>query len=107
MHCASIVYRDKQSSASFSTMSGADERLHLDLTTSNILSRLSPHVIKWSDAEAYAHLGDPETQGVRTHDGQQPGPHAPAMLVALIENSGMSDAMLPQESIVVSDSGQP
>lgn len=54
----------------------------------------------------YTHLGDPETEDVRTRDGQPPGPHAPAMLVAPIENSKMSDATLLQESIIVSDFGQ-
>ena len=68
--------------------------------------RLLPHVIKWSDAEVYAHLGDPETDNVRTRDTQPPGPHAPAMLVAPIQNSKMSDATLLQESIVVGDFGQ-
>lgn len=106
MHRAGVVHGDKQSSASFSTMSGADERLHLDLTTSNILFRLSPHVIKWSDAEVYAHLGNPETEGIRSRDGQQPGPHAPAILIAPFENFRISDAMLLQESIIVSDFGQ-
>jgi serine/threonine-protein kinase SRPK3 len=65
-----------------------------------------PHVIKWSDAEVYAHLGDPETENVRTRDRQPPGHHAPAMLVAPIQDSKMSDATLLQESIVVSDFGQ-
>ena len=87
-------------------MSVSDEGFHLDLTTSNILFRLSPHVTKWSDAEVYDHLGDPETENVRTRDGQPAGPHAPAMLVAPIENSNMSDATLLQESIIVSDFGQ-
>lgn len=86
MHCAGVV--------------------HGDLTTSNILFRLLPHLIEWSDAEVYAHLGDPETENVRTCDGQPPGPHAPAMLVAPIENSKLSDATLLQENIVVSDFGQ-
>ena len=54
----------------------------------------------------YAHLGNPETENVRTRDGQPPGPHAPAVLVAPIENSKMSDATLLQESIIVSDFGQ-
>jgi serine/threonine-protein kinase SRPK3 len=70
------------------------------------LFRLLPHVIKWSDAEVYAHLGDPETENVRTRDGQPPGPHALAMLVAPIQDSKMSDATLLQESIVVGDFGQ-
>jgi len=54
----------------------------------------------------YAHLGDPETEDVRTRDRQPPGLHAPAMLVAPIQNSIMSDATLLQEDIIVSDFGQ-
>jgi serine/threonine-protein kinase SRPK3 len=64
------------------------------------------HVIEWSDAQVYAYLGAPETENVRTRDGQPPGPHAPAMLVAPIENSKISNAELLQESIVVGDFGQ-
>jgi serine/threonine-protein kinase SRPK3 len=70
------------------------------------LFRLSPHVIKWSDAEVYAHQGVPDTENVRTRDGQPSGPYAPAMLVAPIQDSKMSSATLLQESIVVSDFGQ-
>jgi serine/threonine-protein kinase SRPK3 len=54
----------------------------------------------------YAHLGDPETENVRTRDGQPSGPHVPAMLVASIHDSKMSDATFLQESIVVGDFGQ-
>lgn len=57
------------------------------------------------DAEVYAHLGDPETEDVRTRDGQPPGPHAPAMLVAPIRDSKISDTTLLQESIIVGDFG--
>ncbi|KAH9961214.1 kinase-like domain-containing protein [Russula dissimulans] len=80
--------------------------VHGDLTTSNILFRLSPHVIGWSDAEVYARLGDPETEKVVTRDGSPPGPHAPAMLVAPIQNDIISHASLLQESIIISDFGQ-
>ncbi|XP_006463277.1 hypothetical protein AGABI2DRAFT_152487 [Agaricus bisporus var. bisporus H97] len=80
--------------------------VHGDLTTSNILFPLLPHVTKWSDAEVYAHLGDPETENVRTCDGQPPSPHAPTMLVAPVPNSKISDATLLQENIVISDFGQ-
>lgn len=54
----------------------------------------------------YAYLGAPETENVRTRDGQPPGPHAPAMLAAPIQNSKMSNAELLQESIIISDFGQ-
>lgn len=86
MHCAGVV--------------------HGDLTTSNILFRLSPHVTNWSDAEVYAHLGHPETEDVETCDGQPSGPHAPPVLVAPIDNSKISHANLLQENIIVSDFGQ-
>ena len=89
-----------------STISVADDWSHQDLTTSNILFRLLPHVIKWSDAEVYAHQGVPEMENVRTRDRQPPGPHAPAMLVAPMQDFKMSDATLLQESIVVGDFGQ-
>ncbi|KAF9258642.1 kinase-like protein [Marasmius fiardii PR-910] len=77
-----------------------------DLTTSNILFRLSPHVTEWSDDEVYAHLGEPETEDVMTREGKPPGPHAPAILVEPIQNSKISDASLLQENTIVSDFGQ-
>lgn len=86
MHCAGVV--------------------HGDLTTSNILFRISPHVIGWSDAEVYAHLGDPETEGVVACDGKPRGPHAPAMLVAPIQNDRISHASLLQEATIINDFGQ-
>jgi serine/threonine-protein kinase SRPK3 len=58
----------------------------------------------------YAYLGDLKMENVRTRDRQPPGPHnrshKPAMLVAPIQDSKMSDAMLLQESIVIGDFGQ-
>ncbi|KAJ3558788.1 hypothetical protein NP233_g11430 [Leucocoprinus birnbaumii] len=80
--------------------------VHGDLTTSNILLRLWPRVIEWSDAEVYAYLGDPETEDVRTRGGQPSGPHAPLMLVAPIDNSRISNAKLLQDNIMISDFGQ-
>ena len=62
--------------------------------------------MKWSDAEVYAHLGDPETENVRTRNRQPPGPHAPTLLVAPIQDSMMLDTTLLQESIVIGDFGQ-
>ena len=53
----------------------------------------------------YGHLGDPETEDVRTRDKQPAGPHAPAMLVAPMQDSKMSDATLLQESTVAGDFG--
>lgn len=78
-----------------------------DLTTSNILFRLAPYIHGWSDSDVYAHLGKPEMENVRTHDGRlYSSPHAPAELVASIENAKMADTSLLQESTVVSDFGQ-
>ena len=54
----------------------------------------------------YTYLGAPETENIRTRDGQPPGPHAPAILVAPIQNSKMSNAELLQESIVAGDFGR-
>lgn len=51
-------------------------------------------------------LGDPETENVVTRDGKPPSPHAPAMLVAPIQNDIISRASLLQESIIISDFGQ-
>ena len=55
-----------------------------------------------ADAEVYARLGDPETENVITGDGKLPGPHAPAMLVAPIQNDDISHASLLQESVIIS-----
>ncbi|KAG7098644.1 hypothetical protein E1B28_000560 [Marasmius oreades] len=63
MHCAGVV--------------------HGDLITSNILFCLSPHVTEWSDEEVYTHLGDPETEDVRTRDGKPPGPQASAVRIQM------------------------
>lgn len=68
--------------------------------------RLSPHVIEWSNSEIYARLGDPETEDVRTCEGQPPGPHVLAILIAPIQNSRISDATLLQDKIIVNDFGQ-
>ncbi|KAG6875410.1 hypothetical protein C0993_009365, partial [Termitomyces sp. T159_Od127] len=80
--------------------------VHGDLTTSNILFRISPHVLEWSDAEVYLHLGEPETETVRTCDGQPLGPHVPPTLVASIQNSRISNPSLLLESTIVADFGQ-
>ncbi|TFK27481.1 kinase-like protein [Coprinopsis marcescibilis] len=81
--------------------------VHGDLTTSNILFRLSPHTRGWSDAEVYAHFGEPELESVRTCDGRPPGPHAPPALVAAIPNTRLCDApRLLLEHTVLADFGQ-
>jgi serine/threonine-protein kinase SRPK3 len=80
--------------------------IHLDLTTSNILFRVSEAVRRWSDAEVYAHLGLPETEEVRTHGGQPRGIHVPPELVGPVENSKFVHASHLQESVMISDFGQ-
>ena len=90
---------------SFPVISVVNKRSHLDLTTSNILFRLLPHVVEWSDAEVYSHLGDPKTGYVRTCDGE-PCPHAPAKLVETIQNGKWPHASLLQETTIISDFGQ-
>jgi hypothetical protein len=54
----------------------------------------------------YAHLDETETEIVETPDGQPSGPHAPAMLIAPIQNSRISNVTLLQDHIIVSDFGQ-
>ena len=68
--------------------------------------RLTSHVIRWSDAEIYARLGDPVLESVITRDGKPPGPHAPAMLVASVQNDTMSHTSFLQETTIISDFGQ-
>ncbi|TFK51984.1 kinase-like protein [Heliocybe sulcata] len=80
--------------------------VHGDLTTSNILFALSPDVLKWSDADLYASLGEPETEKVRTRDGSPRPPSAPAELVAPIDNSSLTNASFLQERVVLCDFGQ-
>ncbi|KAG6843357.1 hypothetical protein H0H87_005505 [Tephrocybe sp. NHM501043] len=51
-------------------------------------------------------MGDPETENVLARDGQPVDPHAPAMLVAPIQNDKISHASLLEESTIISDFGQ-
>lgn len=67
---------------------------------------MAEHVPKWSDAQVYAQFGQPETEKVRTCNGQQRGPHVPAELVAFINNEAITDESILQENIVVNDFGQ-
>ncbi|KAJ7858066.1 kinase-like domain-containing protein [Mycena olivaceomarginata] len=94
-HTANAIYR--MHSAGF---------VHGDLTTSNILFRLSEKVLRWSDEDVYRYLGVPETEEVRSRGGGPPGPHAPASLVGSVENSKLMDAALLEESVLVIDFGQ-
>ncbi|KZV75816.1 kinase-like protein [Peniophora sp. CONT] len=78
--------------------------VHGDLTTSNILFSLSPHVIqRWSDAELYESLGVPKTLESSHYDGSS---GASAARVAPIDCSRLTDTASLQESVVLSDFGQ-
>ncbi|KAJ7174172.1 kinase-like domain-containing protein [Mycena crocata] len=81
--------------------------VHGDLTTSNILFRVSEKVRNWSDADLYNYVGPPETEEIWTRDGQPRGPHAPENLVASIENSSWTThTSLLREEVVLIDFGQ-
>ncbi|KAJ7619573.1 kinase-like domain-containing protein [Roridomyces roridus] len=53
---------------------------HGDLTTSNILFRMSEEVLGWSDDEVYDYFGHPETEGVTRIDRRPGEPNAPPTL---------------------------
>ncbi|KZV62159.1 kinase-like protein [Peniophora sp. CONT] len=78
---------------------------HGDLTTSNILFSLSPHIHHWSAAELYANVGEPQTEEVRTCDGTPRPPCAPAELVAPI-GSELAHWSHLQENVILADFGQ-
>ncbi|KAA1467008.1 kinase-like protein [Dentipellis sp. KUC8613] len=80
--------------------------VHGDLTTANILFRVSEDIPEWSDEQVYSHFGLPETEEIRTCDGQPRGPHAPKELVAPISSTKLADASLLQEKVVIIDFGQ-
>ncbi|EIM91661.1 kinase-like protein [Stereum hirsutum FP-91666 SS1] len=81
--------------------------VHGDITTSNILFRLSTQIKSWSDTYINAYFGPPETEPVRLRRPDEPlGPHVPPELVAPIPDSLMRDLMYVQESVVLSDFGQ-
>jgi hypothetical protein len=72
----------------------------------HFVSPIAPHVNEWSDAEVYFHLGNPKREDVMTRDGKPLGLHAPAMLVAPMQNHKQSHASLVQETTIISDFGQ-
>ncbi|EIM91651.1 kinase-like protein [Stereum hirsutum FP-91666 SS1] len=81
----------------------------IDITTSNILFRLSPAIQSWSDTYINAYFGPPEIEPVRLrppHQDEPLGPHVPPELVAPIADSLMRDLMYVQESVVLIDFGQ-
>ncbi|KAJ7619556.1 kinase-like domain-containing protein [Roridomyces roridus] len=79
---------------------------HGDLTTSNILFRLSKEVLGWSDKEVYSHFGSPETEEVVSCDGRPRETNAPATLVEPIAISKFTHASLVEENILLIDFGQ-
>ncbi|RDB17971.1 Protein kinase dsk1 [Hypsizygus marmoreus] len=74
--------------------------------TFNILFRVAENVQEWSDSEVYLNFGQPETEKVVTRDGSPPGPHAPAQLIAPIENVRLTYSTLLPEDILLIDFGQ-
>ncbi|KAF8347561.1 kinase-like domain-containing protein [Amanita rubescens] len=81
--------------------------VHGDLTSSNILFRVSDEVYKWSDHEIYSKFGEPETAKIVTINQSPPEPHAPREVVLPIDTTHLSfPVLLLEESIVVIDFGQ-
>ncbi|KAF8962533.1 kinase-like domain-containing protein [Flammula alnicola] len=80
--------------------------VHGDLTTSNILFRAAENIQNWSDSDVYLTLGQPETEEIATRDHSPPGPHAPAQLVAPIDNAYLTNSTFLQEDILLVDFGQ-
>lgn len=78
----------------------------IDLTSSNILFRISDEVPQWPDDMLYLHLGSPETEDVYTHDGSPLSPHAPPHVVAPIDASLLCASSLLQEEVLLKDFGQ-
>lgn len=105
MNRAGATHGGKSQALNVSSNAASNESIHPDLTTSNILFRVSELVLGWSDSEVYAHLGLPETEEVRTRGGEPCGPHAPAELVAPIDNSNFAYSSLLQVSVFLIDFG--
>ncbi|KAH7916656.1 CMGC/SRPK protein kinase [Hygrophoropsis aurantiaca] len=80
--------------------------VHGDITTSNLLFKISDDAQRWSDREVYTMLGQPVTEVVVTRNGGPPEPCAPRELVEAVDVSCLMLSSLLQESIVVTDFGQ-
>ncbi|EJU00390.1 kinase-like protein [Dacryopinax primogenitus] len=76
-----------------------------DITLSNWAFALSESVRTWTEEEVYYVLGRPKVAPVMTVDGSEPGPHAPAEVVAPADMSGPAMASFLKESIVCIDVG--
>ncbi|EJU00438.1 hypothetical protein DACRYDRAFT_23327 [Dacryopinax primogenitus] len=74
-----------------------------DITLSKWAFPLPESVRTWTDEEVYRVLGSPDVAPVSTVDGSEPGPHAPAEVVAPADMSGLAKAL--KESIVCIDVG--
>jgi serine/threonine-protein kinase SRPK3 len=67
---------------------------------------VADRVLEWSDTQVYAYLGLPETEEIRTRDGQPRSLHAPLELVEPIKNYKLAELSLLQEDVTVIDFGQ-
>jgi serine/threonine-protein kinase SRPK3 len=77
-----------------------------DLTSSNVLFKVSDIVHKWSINDVYQTLGSPETEEVVARDGTPTSPVAPSQIVAPIDFSRLSSPSLLEEHILLIDFGQ-
>ncbi|EJU01731.1 hypothetical protein DACRYDRAFT_22154 [Dacryopinax primogenitus] len=74
-----------------------------DITLSKWAFPLPESVRTWIDEEVSRVLGSPDVAPVSMVDGSEPGPHAPAEVVAPTDMSGLAKAL--KESIVCIDVG--
>jgi serine/threonine-protein kinase SRPK3 len=79
---------------------------HPDLKSSNVLLRLDPAVLTWSDQKVYDVFGEPETEEIDRLDGQPRGASAPPELVEPIPAIKFMAWDLVQVDAVVIDFGQ-
>ncbi|KAF9473678.1 kinase-like protein [Pholiota conissans] len=80
--------------------------VHGDLTSSNILFKIKPHVAMWRDEEVALHFGKPKAEKVLTVDESSPAPHAPLRLVAPIDDSALPLSIFQPDDILITDFGQ-
>ncbi|KAK7055923.1 kinase-like protein [Favolaschia claudopus] len=81
--------------------------VHGDLTTFNILFRVSDSVYGWSDQDIYDNLEQPRSSKVKTRSGEKLAPHEPTYLVAPVSSSKWRNSQgVLQEGVVIADFGQ-
>ncbi|KAI0339490.1 kinase-like protein [Trametopsis cervina] len=78
--------------------------VHGDITTSNILFRVSNRVLEWSENQVSSTFGHPETDSVRMRNNNALDSHAPKELVAPIDHLKLSSYV--EESAMLIDFGQ-